>query len=174
MKKQKQPDEQDTNQEAMLELAVLAQALLEGKDVPIRLPRNTPKWQLLAAMLLMYTNSVTNFNMKRRLGSPAPEPPELATVIRAVYTIFGQHEAHDITQADTEQMAKLAQELANGRDVPATTPKWLHLGALLIAHTSLVMDATIRRAEGGEPARGPQSLLWLLNRISPLFAYQGD
>ena len=174
MKKQKQPGEQDANPEAMLELAVLAQALLEGKDAPIRLPRNTPKWQLLAAMLLMYTNSVTNFNMKRQEGVPAPEPPELATVMHAVYTIFGQTEEHEISREDTEHMAKLAQELANGRDVPATTPKWLHLGALLIAHTSLVMDATIRRAEGGEPAGEPQSLLWLLNRISPLFAYQGD
>ncbi len=174
MKKQNQQEEQDTNPEAMLELAVLAQALLEGKDVPVRLPRNTPKWQLLAAMLMMYTNSVTNYNMKRQKGYPAPQPPELVAVMHAVCKIFGQYETHDITQADTEHMAKLAQELANGRDVPATTPKWLYLGALLIAHTTQVMDDTIRRAEGGKTRGEPQSLLWLLNRLSPLFEYQGD
>jgi hypothetical protein len=174
MKKQKQHAEQDTKPEAMLELAVLAQTLLEGKDMPVRLPRNTPKWQLLAAMLLMYTNSVTNYNMKREKGVPAPQPPELVTVMHAVYKIFGQHETHDITQADTEHMAKLAQELANDRDVPASTPKWQLLGALLIAHTTRVMDDTVRRASGGKAKGEPQSLLWLLNRLSPLFEYQGD
>jgi hypothetical protein len=116
MKKQKQHEKKDTNPETLLELAVLAQALLEGKDVPVRLPHNTPKWQLLAAMLLMYTNSVTNYNVKHLKGFSAPEPPELATV----------------------------------------------------------MHATIRRAEGDKTAGEPTSLLRLLNRISPLFRYQGD
>ncbi len=73
-----------SDQEISQQLAELGQDLLKGCKVP----KDIPKRQFLAALLIAYTTAVMDFNIKRMHGLEATEPPTLGKVVDEICKLF--------------------------------------------------------------------------------------